>query len=120
MTDRRFTFWYYTVSHSMALLRSAGRNGDENIDIVFWAVSYIEIPMDMDGIELGEPTDADREYISRKAGEVRGEITVLVQGERKYYIVSAGMKVVRNHLDAFELPFDIPSDMGGNYYRPKD
>lgn len=115
MNDRRFTFWYYTVSHSMALLRSVGRDGDENIDLVFWDVTYIEIPTDIDGIELREPNDADRDYISRKAGDVRGEITVLVQGVRKYYIVSAGAKVVRNRLDLFELPFDIPSDMSGKF-----
>ena len=120
MTDRRFTFWYYTVSHSMALLRSVGRDGDENIDLVFWAVSYIEIPTDINGIEIRKPTGEDIEYISRRTGDADKEITVLVQGGRKYYIVSAGMKVVRNHLDFFELPFDIAGDMGGKYYRPED
>ena len=115
MTDRRFQFWYYTVSHSMALLRSVGKGGDENIDIFFAAVSYIEIPTDMDGITIVDPTEDDKEYISRKLGNYRGDITVLVQGGKRFYIVAEIRKIKRNKLDLFELPFDIPSDMSGKF-----
>ncbi|MBP7186287.1 MAG: hypothetical protein KBA55_05890 [Ruminococcus sp.] len=115
MTERRFRFWYYTVSHSMALLRSVGEGGEENIDIFFAAVSYIEIPTDMDGITIEEPTEGDKEYISRKLSNYRGDITVLVQGGKRFYIVAEIRKIKRNKLDLFELPFDIPSDMSSKF-----
>ena len=99
MTERRFRFWYYTVAHSMALLRSVGEGGEENIDIFFAAVSYIEIPTDMDGITIEEPTEDDKEYISRKLGNYRGNITVLVQGGERFYIVAASRKNKRKKID---------------------
>ena len=61
MNNRRFTLWYYTVSHGQALLRSVGRNGTQNIDIYFGSVEYIDIPTDIDGLELCEPTPQDKQ-----------------------------------------------------------
>lgn len=121
MNNRRFRFWYYTVSHAQALLRSLGKENEENIDIYFGGVSYLEIPEDIDGLEIREPSSFDKEYIARKIGNIRPQekITVLVHGEQKYYIVSSAVKIMKNKLAFYELPFDIPSDIGGGY-RPKN
>lgn len=122
MKNRRFQFWYYAVSHAQALLRSVGKGDEENIDIYFGGVSYLEIPEEIDGLEIKEPSAFDKEYIAGKTGNIRPQdkITVLVHGEQKYYIVSSAVKVLRNKLAFYELPFDIPGDMGGIFYRPED
>ena len=116
MNNRRFTFWYYTVSHGQALLRSVGKDNAENIDIYFGNVSYIEIPTVIDGLEIREPSSSDEEYINGKIGNTKQKITVLVHGEKKYYIVSSAIKIMKNNLLFYELPFDIPSDMGKVFY----
>ena len=121
MRDRRFTFWYYTVSHGQALLRSVRKDNDENIDIYFGNVSYIEIPTVIDGLEIRtEPSSSDKEYINGKIGSTKQKITVLVHEEKKYYIVSSSIKIMKNNLLFHELPFDIPNDMGKVFYRPDE
>lgn len=122
MKNRLFRFWYYTVSHAQALLRSVGKDDEENIDIYFGGVSYLEIPEEIDGLEIKEPSASDKEYIAGKTGNFRPQdkITVLVHGGQKYYIVSSAVKIMKNKLESYELPFDIPSDMGGIFYRLED
>lgn len=110
----KFKMWYYTVSHGQLLLRS---NGSTNIDIYFGDVIYIEIPTSMSDLTVRETTKEDDEYIRKKIGKVNNtqKITVLLCENRKYYIVSSVMMIMENSLSAFELPFDIPNDMGNIY-----
>ena len=121
MKKRKFTFWYYTVSHGQALLRSVGIDDTENIDIYFGNVSYIEIPTSIDGLEIQAPSPDDIDYVTQRIGKInpKQKITVLLHDEKKYYIVSSSIKIMKNNLLFYELPFDIPSDMGGKFYRPK-
>ena len=114
MHDRRFVFWYYTVSHRMALLRSAG---EPNIDIVFTDILYIEMPTELHGIEICVPTPEDEAYICGKIGHCRGIITVMCSGGKRFYAVSAHVSVKENCLSPLELPFDIPCDLGGKFTR---
>lgn len=119
MKNRKFSFWYYTTSHRQALLRSVGKDGDDNIDIYFGDVSYLEIPTDIDGFEIIPPSQNDKDYINNKLGFIScDKLTVLVHEHQKYYILSSDVKIMRNNLSFFELPFDIPSDMGNTYYKP--
>ena len=123
MMNRKFTFWYYTVSHQQALLRSIGKDGDDNIDLYFPAVSYIDIPVDIDGLEIVEPTDEDRQMIIDKLGTSLSSydmITVLLHEDKRYYILSAQIKIIRNKMEWLELPFDLPCDMSGVFYRPQE
>lgn len=107
MKKRKFKLWYYTVSHKQALLRSIGRENSKNIDVYFGDVSYIELPTVMDGIEIVKPTLEDEVYINRKIENSNQKITVLNVGDKKFYIVSSVVKIMRNNLSVFELPFDI-------------
>lgn len=115
MYNRIFKLWYYTVSHKQMLLRSIGKGEDCNLDIYFSDVSYIELPIEMDGIQILRTEKEDSDYIADKIGNTDKSITVLMNRGRKYYVVSSIMKIFENDLSMFELPFDIPNDMGKVY-----
>lgn len=115
MYDRIFKLWYYTVSHKQMLLRSIGKGEIRNLDIYFSDVSYIEIPMEMDGIQILKTEEEDIDYIAGKIGRTDKTITVLMSRSHKYYVVSSAIKIFENDLSMFELPFDIPNDMGEVY-----
>lgn len=115
MNNRIFKLWYYTVSHKQMLLRSIRKGDGCNLDIYFSDVSYVEMPMEMDGIQILKTEKEDREYITSKIGSTDKVITVLMHRGHKYYVVSSVMKIFENDLSMFELPFDIPNDMGGVY-----
>lgn len=119
MYNRLFKLWYYTVSHRQALLRSIGYDNNENIDVYFGDVSYIEIPTVINGIEIVKPTLEDEAYIMGKIGEIKKVITVLKVDNKRYYIVSSTVKIMQNNLSIFDLPFDIINDMGGIYNKNK-
>lgn len=85
------------------------------MDIYFGDVSYIEIPMEMEGIQILKTEKEDIDYIASKFGNIDKSITVLMSKSHKYYVVSSVMKIFENDLSMFELPFDIPNDMGKTY-----
>lgn len=106
--NRKFKFWYYTVSHSQALIRSIGLNGACNIDIYFGDVLYIEIPSDFSDLTIDETTTDDIKYINNRLRKdiEPNKVTVLVCNVERYYVVSTIKKVMENQLSLFELPFD--------------
>lgn len=118
MYNRFFQLWYYTVSHRMMLLRSVGNTDVCNLDICFGDVEYVELPSAIDKIELLETTQQDIDYITQRIGNTDKKITVLKSENNKYYVVSSFLKITENNLGRFELPFDIASDMSGEYYKP--
>lgn len=115
MHKKIFKLWYYAVSHKQMLLRSVDYAEDCNIDIYFGDVSYVEIPMEINGVEILETTQEDMDYIKRRIGSTDKTITVLMSGNQKYFIVASVVKLMKNNLSLFELPFDISNDMGGIY-----
>ena len=117
MKNRKFDLWYYTVSHRMMLLRSAGSGAQPNLDLIFTDVSYLEMPSELKGLTVAEPTPEEMEYLRERAAEKPETVTVLVSGEKRYFVISARMKIAENHLHPLELPFDIPCDMGGIFRR---
>ncbi len=78
MYNRMFKLWYYTVSHKQMLLRSIGKDGNCNLDIYFSDVSYIELPVKMNGIQILETEQEDIDYITSKIGSTDKVITVLM------------------------------------------
>lgn len=115
MHNRLFKLWYYTVSHKQMLLRGIGNGGIHNIDIYFGDVSYAEIPMEMKGVEILEATQEDIDYITQKIGYTNKKVIVLISEKHKYFVVASIIKIIENDLSMFELPFDIPNDMGEVY-----
>lgn len=115
MYNRLFKLWYYTVSHGQMLLRSMGSEELGNMDIYFGDVSYIELPCKMNKIEILTTAQEDIDYIAKRIGKTEKKITVLLSENRKFYVVSAFVKIIENNLEMFELPFDIPNYKGEVY-----
>ena len=112
MYERLFKLWYYTVTHGQMLLRSIGNDGTSNLDIYFGDVSYIEIPTKIDKIEILRTSQEDVNYITERIGSADNKITVLLNEDRKYYVVSSVVNISENTLGMFELPFGIPNYKG--------
>ena len=79
------------------LLRSIGKGEICNLDIYFSDVSYIEIPMEMDGIQILKTEKEDIDYITGKIGSTDKTITVLMNRSHKYYVVSSVLKIIENN-----------------------
>lgn len=105
MKNRRFQIWFYSVSLGKLLLRSVDQ--DKNIDIYFMDLKYLELPGVLNGITILEPQPEDIEYLSAKTNVKNQKITVLLSEGKRYYVVSGvKAKVMENHLEMFELPFE--------------
>ncbi|MBQ2803106.1 MAG: hypothetical protein IJF07_04320 [Lachnospiraceae bacterium] len=105
---RKFRFWYYTASHSQALIRSLGLSGENNIDLYFGDVSYIEVPDLLVNLTIEETTISDKEYLDTKLRQNNSleNITVLSSENRKFYVVSGSRRLSENKLAFSKLPFD--------------
>jgi hypothetical protein len=105
-SNRKFRIWAYTVSHSSLLLRSEMKYPDQdnyteslsyNIDLEFWAVSYINIPSDILGISIREITaEALPKEINKELLIFDMKIFELKSGESKYYIIAGGLLIGKN------------------------
>lgn len=108
--DRRFKFWFYQVSHSEAIIRSPKTDLDKiyatNIDIYLGDISYIEMPCILQGLQIDEPTEEDKVYLSQKLDkdiQIK-KIVVLVSEGKRYYVVANIVKIMENDLDYGLLP----------------
>lgn len=108
--DRRFKFWFYQVSHSEAIIRSPKTDLDKiyatNIDLYLGDISYIEMPCILQGLQIDEPTEEDKVYLSQKLDkdiQIK-KIVVLVSEGKRYYVVANIVKIMENDLDYGLLP----------------
>ena len=106
--DRRFQFWFYRVSHGELLIRSAKEApGTRNIDVMFVAVEYVDLPRVFDGLAIVPAAPADVARAEERVGHALdpARVVVLVTEGRRHYVIAAGCMVQENDLDLFELPF---------------
>jgi hypothetical protein len=104
-SDRDFQLWDYNVSHRQMLVRSPAAPGVAgNVDIVFWAVDYIGIPAKLDGLEFMAPSAEELATAERLLGRPpdASTIYVLSSAGRRFLVIAAGYRVLRNDLDIFE------------------
>ncbi|NOU68785.1 hypothetical protein GC096_32700 [Paenibacillus sp. LMG 31461] len=107
--NRKFQFWFYRVSHGELLIRSPkSKENLQNIDILFFDISYIELPRFLDEIILDDATNDEIIYVNNKIGEPSNdqEITIIVSKGIRYIIVASFLKVKETELDVFEHPFE--------------
>ena len=106
--SRKFRLWYYSSSHSMALIRSPkNKDNPDNIDIIFPAVDYIDCPENLGEITIEQGNETDRQYLEsrlRKAVDIR-DITAVVSESGRFYILSqCAPQICINRLEYTELP----------------
>lgn len=103
--DRVFKVWDFHITHSRLLLRSPrDKQHEQNIDVIFYGVAYIEMPTLLNGIELEQPTKADLEKMESVLGrEVpQDEVHVLSSQGGRFVLVAISKKITANDLDIFE------------------
>jgi hypothetical protein len=105
-SDRQFRIWDYTVSHSTLFLRSNvfeeyedGRNiKNDTVDIEFWAVSYIELPDSLEGLELGLVTNGIPDRLSELL-KYDLKLFELKTKHRTGYVIAGGCVVGKSTWD---------------------
>lgn len=111
LQDRQFRMWFYQVSHCEAIIRSKKNNNDiddMNIDIYLTGIDYMEVPWIFNGLLIESTTEEDRLYLSQKLDKdiPIEKIVVLISEEKRFYVVAAGIKIMKNNLELTELPID--------------
>lgn len=97
-SDRIFRMWDYCVSHDQCLIRSSGEGlNSPNIDVIFYGVSYLEIPSLFDGIKITHcPIEkGGLEFVIESAG-------------KSYYIHAVYCKVFENELKRLDTSLEKP------------
>lgn len=101
ISDRSYRLWEFNVSHKQMLLRSPrGPDVLTNIDVVFWGVEYLEMPSNLNGLELLEESSTAREC--KWECNTGTKPFTLRSSNNNYVVVAAGCKVLENRLDIFE------------------
>jgi hypothetical protein len=107
--SRRFQFWMYRVSHGELLVRSP-RDGDhdENVDLIFVGVEYVDLPRHLPGVTVDTPTPDEVQWVSGRVGRPveASKVTVVVTEGRRHLVLASFFKSETNNLDLFEYPFD--------------
>jgi hypothetical protein len=108
-SDKQFRTWNYSVSHSRLLLRHNNNpEHPKNIDIIFTAVFYMEIPDYFIGISIEEPTQEEIGFLTLKTDQIKTRLSIkffkLKSGdsEIRYFIGAAFCKIYENSLPALE------------------
>lgn len=105
LSNRTFRLWEYRVSHSQLLIRSPKHQQfPTNVDIIFAGVEYLELPIRWENLSIGEGTEEEINEIRvlLKRNMPHSKMYILHEGETRFKVVAAGMKVFENELDMFE------------------
>ncbi|QAT82113.1 hypothetical protein EJ065_0506 [Corallococcus coralloides] len=104
-SERTFRFWDFRASHDQLLLRSPRTaQHPQNLDVIFVGVDYLELPTKLGEIEITSPMVEDLRRVQAAFREdvTERDVHVIVSGGRRFVIVAAGMKIIKNDLDLFE------------------
>jgi hypothetical protein len=91
-SDRGFTAWAYTVSHSQLLLRTRTADGRSRIDVLFKPVEAMKVRTDYDGLTIRCATAIEHDQILTAAGQSGRACRVLIletAGEQDYIVTGA-------------------------------
>lgn len=104
-SGRTFRVWEFRSSHDQLLLRSPRTaQHPQNVDVIFAGVDYFDLPTKLGEIEITIPTadDLHRVHVSFRENVASRDVHVLISGGRRFVVIAAGMKVIKNDLDLFE------------------
>jgi hypothetical protein len=106
-SDRVFSLTDYLIGHQHLLSRSrAGVGGEQNVDLIFAAVQYVELPTLLNGILVFKPRDAQSVSLEQRAGvDTRGgdRIFVIESQGRRFCIVASAHWIHVNTLNDSSL-----------------
>lgn len=110
LSNRKFKLWYYHVNHKEVLIRSMKDSCFENnIDLYFGDVDYIEIPSVLTDLVVEEANEKDVKYLRKKLNKnvSQSNIKVIISHQRRFYIVAEVFKIMENTLDIMQVPFPV-------------
>lgn len=120
-SNRKFKIWAYVVSHSSLLLRSEMKYPDQddysedeayNIDLEFWAVSYIDIPTNLYELDIKEIAVKDLcKDINQDLLMYNMKIFEIKSKKEKYHIVAGGLLIGKNKWENQDRIFDYQSNL---------
>lgn len=100
---RAFRIWDYRVSHDQLLLRSAKIKGyNENIDIIFYGVNYIQLSPELSGLTIQKmvpPFAAPYESVVQNLEFEGNNLFEIVSGRDVYLVAAAYVRVFENNLE---------------------
>ncbi len=110
-SDRGFTLWDFTPSHSQLLIRSPMTNGNTtNFDIRFDAVELVYLPSYFKGIAIDlADTHAAEPILAPLPRVLHGHRVFLIRsGGMVWHVVAGNVYTQENTLEAFTPSFDLP------------
>ena len=104
---RSFKLWEYVITFQQLLIRSQKTiNEPTNVDIVFFATSYIEIPTGEGLFKLLRPTleECNRaKFVLAKKVESES-IFILERDLKRFMVVAVSYKVIEDERDFWDSP----------------
>lgn len=105
-SERVFSLFDYYISHQHMLLRSsAGSGGGENLDLIFGAVQYVELPSTLHGVRITRPSREEAAGVEARSGaDTNGGALVyaLDSGGRRFYVVASTLRIHKNTLPSLK------------------
>lgn len=102
-SDRPFRVWGYLVSHDQLLLRSAKIKGyEENIDVVFFGVSYFQLFTILPGLtirKINPKTEVIYDSVKKELVYEGNKLFEVIGGDERYLIVAAFVRIFENDLE---------------------
>ena len=106
-SNRTFSPWVYTVSHSMLVLRSsygASKGEDNNIDLYFTSVDYMAIPATFKGLTVEEDSEMKEiDLLHRYSPSSDSKVFILTSGGERYFVIAYRVSVDTNNLGLMEV-----------------
>ena len=109
LENRLFKLWVYTVSHRCLLIRSEKQYPDIEypskyepnftLDIEFWGVLHINIPVSFNGLSIIHNKEYDTEELKKLSKNEDLKYFELYDGNNKYFIIAAGCIVGKSNWD---------------------
>lgn len=108
LSKRAFTLYDCYIGHQHLLLRSeAGLRTGENVDLIFAAIQYLEIPFLLYGVRITRPRDEQAISLEKKfaAKTYDGDFVYAIESQGKRFHVIASTLLI--HVNT--LPIGISS-----------
>jgi hypothetical protein len=106
--SRRFAIAKVEIDHGFLLLRSEGIDDQDNINVRFSNVVYLDLPWVLHGFVTSPSTSEEISYAQKRYGYQHNdglELTVLLSRGQRYFVLSSGYAISYDKNLLFEYSF---------------
>ena len=112
-SDRVFRIWDWSVSHCRLLIRSPRSEHNEqeqNIDLAFYGVFYMELRESMNGLTIASPNAEDEAYLRTKTTpDAHSQYYVIESSGMKCFVGAVQLEITENDLPIMQSSLWRPS-----------